>query len=132
MNSIQLGKKPLSSMSPTLLIKNGKPFASIETGGMRIIATMALLISNLIDLRMDVQTAIEALRFYNCAEVKLNLESRIPPSTQTAVEKKGHELQIRKPFDLYFGGELSIIINPESGELHGGVDPRRDGIVLGF
>ena len=132
-NSIETGKKPLSNMSPTLLLKDGKPFATLGTpGGMRIISTMGLLISNLVDHGMDIQSAIEAPRINNYENGALKLESRIPEGVREALVQKGHELQVKKDFDLYFGGAQGIVINPESGELHGGADPRRDGKAAGF
>jgi len=132
-NSITAGKKPLSNMSPTLMLKDGKPFATLGTpGGMRIISTMALLISNLVDRGMDIQSAIEAPRINNYQDGALKLEARIPEDVREALVQKGHELQVKKDFDLYFGGAQGITIDPESGELHGGADPRRDGKAAGF
>ncbi|MEE4217042.1 MAG: gamma-glutamyltransferase [Xanthomonadales bacterium] len=132
-NSIRAGKKPLSNMSPTLLLKDGRPFATLGTpGGMRIISTMALLISNLVDRGMDIQSAIEEPRINNYQDGALKLEARIPEDVREALVQKGHELQVKKDFDLYFGGAQGITIDPDSGELHGGADPRRDGKAAGF
>lgn len=132
-NSIQAGKKPLSSMSPTLLMKDGKPYASIGTpGGKRIITTVALLISNLVDYDMNIQEAIDAARVNNYEKGKLKIEGRIPGDVQMALEAKGHTLQVKKDFDLYFGGAQGIVINQKTGELHGGADPRRDGVARGY
>ena len=132
-NAIETGKKPLSNMSPTLLLKDGKPFATLGTpGGMRIISTMALLISNLVDHGMDIQAAIEAPRINHYEDGALKLEARIPEDVREALVQKGHELQVKKDFDLYFGGAQGIVIDPQSSELHGGADPRRDGKAAGF
>ncbi len=84
-NSIETHKKPLSSMSPTLLLKDGKPFATLGSpGGMRIISTMAMLISNLVDHGMDIQSAIEAPRINNYADGPLKIEARIPEPVRAA------------------------------------------------
>jgi len=132
-NSITGGKKPLSSMSPMLLMKNGKSFATIGTpGGMRIITTMALLISNIVDFGMDIQTAIDTPRINNYAKGALKIESRIPLEVQKALQQKGHKLSVKKPFDLYFGGAQGIIIDQQSSMKHGGADPRRDGKAVGY
>ena len=132
-NSIEEHKKPLSSMSPTLLLKDGKPFATLGSpGGMRIISTMALLISNLVDQGMDIQAAIEAPRINNYQDGPLKIEARIPDEVRAALVAKGHELEVKKDFDLYFGGAQGITIDPLSGELHGGADPRRDGQAAAF
>ena len=132
-NSIAGSKRPLSSMSPTLVLKNGKPFATIGSpGGTRIISTMALLISNLVDFGMDIQAAIETPRFNNYEDGPLKIEARFPADIRNALIGKGHELSVRKDFDLYFGGAQGIIIDQKSGELHGGADPRRDGKAVGY
>ncbi len=132
-NSVEGGKKPLSSMTPTLLFKDGKPFASIGSpGGKRIISTVALLISGLVDFDMDIQTAIDAPRINNYEDGPLKIESRIPLDVQEALRQKGHTLSVKKDFDLYFGGAQGVVIDPETGVLHGGADPRRDGQAVGF
>ena len=132
-NSIAGGKKPLSSMSPTLILKDGKPFATIGSpGGKRIISTMAFLISNLVDFDMGIQTAINTPRFNNYEKGALKIESRIPIEVQHALLEKGHELEVKKDFDLYFGGAQGIVIDQKSGEMHGGADPRRDGKAIGY
>jgi gamma-glutamyltranspeptidase/glutathione hydrolase len=132
-NSIEAGKKPLSSMSPTFLLKDGKPFAAIGSpGGKRIISTMALLISNMIDFDMGIQAAIDAPRICNYESGPLKIESRIADDVQGALQQMGYELTVKKDFDLYFGGAQGVVIDHESGELLGGADPRRDGQAIGF
>lgn len=132
-NSIEGGKKPLSSMSPTLLLKNGKPFATIGSpGGKRIISTMAMLISNLVDYNMDIQSAIMAPRINNYEVGPLKIEARIPIEVQNELLQKGHELDVKKDFDLYFGGAQGVVIDQKTGKLHGGADPRRDGKAIGY
>lgn len=131
-NSIAPGKKPLSSMSPTLLLKDGKPVATLGSpGGLRIISTMAMLISNLVDHGMDIQAAIEAPRINNYEDGPLKVEARIPADVQAALAGKGHELELKKDFDLYFGGAQGVVITAD-GTLHGGADPRRDGQAAGY
>jgi gamma-glutamyltranspeptidase/glutathione hydrolase len=132
-NSIAAGKKPLSSMSPTFLLKDGQPFAAIGSpGGKRIISTMALLISNMIDFDMGIQAAIDAPRVCNYESGPLKIESRIPDDVQSALQKMGYGLTVKKDFDLYFGGAQGVVIDHESGELLGGADPRRDGKAIGY
>ncbi|MBT8038678.1 MAG: gamma-glutamyltransferase [Gammaproteobacteria bacterium] len=132
-NSIEPGKKPLSSMSPVLLMKTGRPFATLGSpGGKRIISTMALLISNLVDHGMDIQSAIEAPRINNYRDGPLKIEDRFSADVQASLVEKGHELEVKKSFDLYFGGAQGIVIDPETGLRHGGADPRRDGQAMGY
>jgi gamma-glutamyltranspeptidase/glutathione hydrolase len=132
-NSIAGGKRPLSSMSPTLLLEDGKPFATIGSpGGSRIITTVAMLISNLVDFEMDIQSAINTPRINNYQSGPLKMEARIPVDVQNELLQMGHELDIRKDFDLYFGGAQGVVIDQKSGLLHGGADPRRDGKAIGY
>ena len=48
------------------------------------------------------------------------------------LSQMGHELQVRKDFDLYFGGAQGVVIDQKSGIMHGGADPRRDGKAIGY
>jgi gamma-glutamyltranspeptidase/glutathione hydrolase len=132
-NSIAGGKRPLSSMSPTLLLKDGKPYVTIGSpGGKRILTTVAMLISDLVDFDMDIQSAINTPRINNYEGGPLKIESRIPVDVQEQLRQMGHELQVKKDFDLYFGGAQGIIIDQKSGVMHGGADPRRDGKAIGY
>lgn len=131
-NSITAGKKPLSSMSPTLLLKDGKPVATLGSpGGLRIISTMAMLISNLVDHGMDIQAAIEAPRINQYEDGPLKVEARIPEDIRAGLSARGHEIEVKKDFDLYFGGAQGVVIRPDA-KLHGGADPRRDGQAEGY
>ena len=132
-NSIAGGKRPLSSMSPTLLLKDDKPFATLGSpGGARIISTVAMLISDLVDFDMDIQSAINTPRINSYEFGPLKMEARIPVDVQNELLQMGHELDIKKDFDLYFGGAQGIVIDQKSGVMHGGADPRRDGKAIGY
>jgi len=132
-NSIAGGKRPLSSMSPTLLLKDGKPFATIGSpGGKRILSTVAMLISDLVDFDMDIQSAINTPRINNYEKGPLKMEARIPVKVQNELSEMGHQLIIKKDFDLYFGGAQGVVIDQRTGVLHGGADPRRDGKAVGY
>ena len=132
-NSIAGGKRPLSSMSPTLMLKNGKPFATIGSpGGKRILSTVAMLISDLVDFDMDIQSAINTPRINNYESGSLKIEARIPVDVQNELREMGHQIIVKKDFDLYFGGAQGVVIDQKSGVLHGGADPRRDGKAVGY
>ena len=132
LNSIEPGKRPLSSMSPTLVLKDGKPLLSIGSpGATRIISALAQILVNIIDHRMNIQEAIEAARIH-CMTGEIFMESRIPKDVQQALIKKGHKVTVRKDFDLYFGGAQGVMIDPKTGTLYGGADPRRDGFAIGY
>jgi gamma-glutamyltranspeptidase/glutathione hydrolase len=130
-NSVQPGKRPLSSMAPTLVLKDGKPFLTIGTpGATRIISALPQILMNIIDHKMDIQSAIEAPRIHAMTR-EIFLESRIPQDVRAALTALGHPLQVRGEMDLYFGGAQGIMIAP-NGVLFGGADPRRDGFAKGL
>lgn len=131
-NSIEPGKKPLSSMSPTIVLKDGKPFLTVGSpGGPRIITAVLQIISNVIDFGMSIQEAIEAPRIH-CQGAEIRMEDRIPEEVRAQLEEMGHTIDVRGSYDLHFGGAQGILLSPEDGKLHGGADPRRDGVAVGF
>lgn len=130
-NSVSGGKKPLSSMSPTIILKDGKPFAVLGTpGGNRIISTMTQVISNLIDFGMDIETAISAPRLYNDVMNILHYEARINEKVIEKLADLGQECKKLKDWDRFVGGVQGIYYQ-NSGRMVGVADPRRDGIALG-
>jgi gamma-glutamyltranspeptidase/glutathione hydrolase len=133
-NAYAPGKRMRTTISPTIIVKDGKTFATLGTpGAARIISTMAILISNLIDYKMGVQEAIEAPRFYTRDTDKgISIESRVPEETQNALKAMGYELSVLGDYDLFFGGAQAIIVDHKNKLFRGGADPRRDGAVLGY
>lgn len=130
-NSIAPGKRPLSSMTPTLILKDGKPVMTIGSpGATRIITTVAQVISNVIDHGMDIQTAINTPRMYDKSG-ELNLEGGIDQKVIDELKAKGHKIKTTKEYDLFFGGVQGVMME-DSGELHGGADPRRDGQAVAY
>jgi gamma-glutamyltranspeptidase/glutathione hydrolase len=131
-NSVEPKKRPLSSMTPTIMLKDGKPFMSLGSpGATRIISALTQIIVNVVDFRMNVQDAIEAPRIH-CMTGDIFMESRIPKATQDALAAKGHKLNLRGEMDLYFGGAQAVMIDRTSGMLKGAGDPRRDGVAVGY
>lgn len=130
-NSVEPGKRPLSSMSPTLVLRDGQPYMTLGSpGGTRIITTVAQIISNVLDHEMDIQEAINAPRMFNMRGT-LALEGRIPQDVLDELEAMGHELDVRDPLAPFFGG-AQCIMREDSGTLHGGGDPRRDGQAAAY
>jgi gamma-glutamyltranspeptidase/glutathione hydrolase len=133
-NALVPGKRMRTMIAPTILLKGGTAFAALGTpGAARIVSTMALLVSNLVDFRMGIQEAIEAPRFYaRDTEADLSVEGRMPPATTAALAKMGYRIKALRDFDLFFGGAQGIVIDPKTGLRVGGADPRRDGAVAGY
>jgi len=132
-NAMAPGKRMRTTIAPTLILKDGRPVAGLATpGAARIISTMALLVTHLLDDGLNIQEAIDAPRFFaRDTEPALALESRFPAATVEALRKMGYTLEPHGDFDLFFGGAQGIVRDPRTGLLTGGADPRRDGAVVG-
>jgi gamma-glutamyltranspeptidase/glutathione hydrolase len=133
-NALAPGKRMRTTIAPTIVLQDGQAIAALGTpGAARIVSTMALLVSNLIDYRMGIQEAIDAPRVYaRDVEEALALEARIPAATQQALAAMGYVLDVHGDFDLFFGGAQGIVRDPTTGRLTGGADPRRDGAVIAY
>ena len=134
-NAPEPGKIPLSSMSPTIIKKDGRPFMVLGTpGGTRIFTAMAQIISNVIDFGMNMDEAIEAPRMHYSIsegeEESICCENRFPSITIDALQILGNEVDLKEAYDLYFGGAQGILL--KNAEMHGGADSRRDGVAVGF
>lgn len=136
-NKIEPGKKPLSSMSPTVVLKpDGSPFLVLGTpGGSRIFSGVAEVISRVIDSKMDVHTAISVPKIWNCSN-KNNLQYENPlkgyeqyaltDETIAKLTEMGHgELKTAA------SGAFQCIMFMDDGTLYGTADPRQDGKAVG-
>ncbi|WP_319401996.1 gamma-glutamyltransferase [uncultured Anaeromusa sp.] len=131
-NSPEPGKKPLSSMSPVIVLKDGKPFMTLGSpGGPRIISAVANVLVNIIDFGMDIQAAIEAPRYHNPNAKTTDIESSVSQEVIKNLEARGHKFTMKNPLDLFFGGVQGVMYTPD-GKLRGGADPRRDGVAVGY
>jgi gamma-glutamyltranspeptidase/glutathione hydrolase len=131
-NSIAPGKRPASSMSPTIVLKDGRPFLSLGSpGATRIMTALPQILMNVVDHRMNLQQAINAPRAH-CTGTQIDVEARIPPAVQDALKAKGHKVSVRGAVDLHFGGAQAVMVDPQSGRYYGAADPRRDGFAAGY
>lgn len=137
-NCVEPGKRPLSSMSPTMLLnEDGSAFMTIGSpGATRIFPTLVQVISHVVDHGMDIQEAIDTCRIYdNGTDDGISYESSgvNPISAETIEELKamGHNVTDKGEWQLFFGGVQGIVYQ-DDGTLRGGADPRRDGKALGF
>jgi len=136
-NKLEGGKKPLSSMSPTIVLDaEGNAFMSLGSpGGLRIWPAVAQVISNVIDHGMNMQDAIDCARIYDRGDaggIYYEPAGENAPTAESlaALEAQGHALTEKGAWDLYFGGCQGILF-AEDG-IQGGADPRRDGKAIGF
>ena len=139
-NSIAPGKRPLSSMSPTIVTQGGKPVMVLGTpGGSRIITAVLHTIVNVIDYGMNVQEAVDAPRFHQqWLPETTNVENfALSPDTRKLLEGMGHKFAAPQP-----ANHLAAILvgAPTLGgkpvgknRFYGANDPRRNsGLALGY
>ena len=131
--SINLGEMRSGPLSPMMLFKDDALFLMLGTpGAFGIPQTTLQMISNVVDLGMSVQAAIEAPRFRLFGGRKVAIESRLNSGVADALKKRGHELQALSAWSPTVGGGHGILIDPDTGVFSGGADPRRDGYALGY
>jgi gamma-glutamyltranspeptidase/glutathione hydrolase len=139
-NAIQPGKRPLSSMSPTIVTKDGKPLLVLGTpGGSRIITATLLTILNVVDYGMNIQEAVDAPRFHQqWLPETTNIERfAFSPDTQKLLTDMGHKLGAPQPANhlaAIIVGAPSLDGKPVgANRYYGANDPRRNtGLALGY
>ena len=128
-NSISGGKRMLSSMSPTLVFTNNKPWFALGTpGGIRIFAAVIQGIVNVIDHGMSLQQALEAPRIWTQFQY-VEVEPGIPGSVKDSLRAKGHEI-IEVP--KVAGGMNGVMFQAESSLISGSACWRADGSPSGI
>jgi len=138
-NAIQPKKRPLSSMTPTIVLRNDKPYLVIGSpGGPTIINTVLQVIVNVIDVGMNVQQAVSAGRFHHqwLPDHIYWEEFDLDADTRAALEARGHKFRPLAGMDRHEPGEIGdaqgVLIDPQTGMRMGGSDPRRGGVSVGF
>jgi gamma-glutamyltranspeptidase/glutathione hydrolase len=128
------GKQSRSSIMPTIILKDEKPFLIAGSpGAARIIATIIEIVVNVIDYNMTVTEASLAPRFFvRDSENYLFLEAAIKPEVREDLVEMGHTLNVYPELDLFFGGAQLIYIDPDNGLYYGSADKRRGGIAIGY
>ena len=128
-NRIAPGKRPLSSMTPTMVARDGKLVLVVGSpGGPSIISTVLNVVLSIIDHKMDVQQAVDAPRFHHqWLPDSIGMEPGFSPDTLALLRARGHQIDIRD----YFGDAHSIAVSPD-GWLLGAADPRRGGKAVGY
>lgn len=142
-NVLAGGKRPRTTLSPSLVLKDGKPFLAIGTpGGDNQDQQICNVLVNLIAFNMPLQQAIEAPRinsnhFHNSFGSKkddpgaLEIENRVPKAIRDGLAARGHKLDVLGPWGVSTG-VVAAGVFPGRSTLRGAADPRRERYVFGW
>ena len=128
-NVLAPGKRPFHTLVPARVMKDGRPWLSfgVMGGDMQPQGHVQVLL-NLIEFGMNVQEAGEAPRFRHSG-TNVMIESAISPEARFGLDERGHRLISSIGS---FGGFQGILIDPATGVMMGGSDPRKDGLAIGW
>jgi len=130
-NSIAPGKRPLSAMAPTVVLKDGKLFLVLGSpGGPRIISTVANILMGVVDFGLDIQQAVNAPRFHHQWEPdEIDIERNgFSPDTIKLLEARGHKVKA----EGYWSDGECIAVDSKTGDLLGAPDGRGGGKAVGY
>jgi gamma-glutamyltranspeptidase/glutathione hydrolase len=139
-NQLEPGKRPRVTLSPTIVLRDGKPFLALSTpGGDNQDQALLQVLLNIIDFGMAPQEAVEAARFqtehfyssfanHEFVPGKLNLESRIPKPVAEKLTALGHRVSVTGEWS---NASAPTVIEISEGVLQGGADPRRARFIFG-
>lgn len=128
-NAVAPGKRPLSSMSPTIVLQNGAPVLALgAAGGPTIITQTVINLVGVLDLHLPLDAALAQPRFHQqWAPDELRVEKALPPEIAESLRKRGHKV-------IPGGGGASQIISvdPQTGDLLGASEPRLPSKAMGW
>jgi gamma-glutamyltranspeptidase/glutathione hydrolase len=130
-NSIEVGKRPLSAMTPTIVLHNSRVLlVTGSPGGPRIINTALQVVLNVIDHRLGIQEAVDAPRFHHqwLPDVLFFERHGLVRDVRESLNAKGHTLAEM----ARLGAANSILVDPSSQMRMGAGDPRRKGKAVGY
>jgi gamma-glutamyltranspeptidase/glutathione hydrolase len=131
LNSVGSGKIPMSSMSPTVVLRDGVPFLAVgSAGSTRIVSSVLQTLIGVLDFGRLIPEAVRSPRIHTLGG-EVEAEGRIPKGAISKLQRMGHKVKVRRPRELYFGG-VHVAAIRNDGRLEGAADPRRDGAAYGF
>jgi gamma-glutamyltranspeptidase / glutathione hydrolase len=131
-NAVGANKRPLSAMTPTIVLKDGKLFLVLGSpGGPTIITTVANVLMGVIDYGLNIQEAVNAERFHNqwMPDQIMMEQYGLSPDTVSVLEHMGHKIKSDRDF---WGDAECIAIDEKTGERLGASDGRNNGKAVGF
>lgn len=129
-NAIAPGKRPLSAMTPTIVLKDGRLFLLLGSpGGPSIITTVANILMSVVDFGLNIQEAVNAPRFHHqWMPDEIRAEDRVSPDTLAILRARGHQFKMEH---LWGDGEC-IEVDLKTGERLGASDGRNNGKAVGY
>ncbi len=129
-NAVAPGKRPLSSMSPTLVLRDGKPVLSVgAAGGPTIISQTLLAILHTIDFGRTAEQALAAPRFHHQWQPdELRIERSVPARVRAELEQRGHQLKLVDSL----GAAQAVSFDAKQRRFTGAADPRGEGKAGAF
>ena len=141
-NALLPGKRPRSTLQSTLVMKNDRPFMMVGSpgGDDQVFRTMQTLL-NVVDFDMNVQAAIEAPRWatrsfpaspfpHTMYPGEMSVEQRVPSAVRDELIKRGHKLRVAGPWTM--GSLAAIVVDPKTGVISAGTDPRVDAYAIAW
>jgi gamma-glutamyltranspeptidase / glutathione hydrolase len=141
-NALAPGKRPRSTLQSTLVMKGAQPFMIVGSpgGDDQVFRTMQTLL-NVVDFGMNVQEAIEAPRWatrsfpaspfpHTMYPGEMSVEQRVPEAVRTALIARGHKLRVGGAWTM--GSLAAIVVDPKTGVLNAGTDPRVDAYAIAW
>jgi gamma-glutamyltranspeptidase/glutathione hydrolase len=142
-NVLAGGKRPRTTLTPTLVLKDGKPFLAISTpGGDSQDQQILNVLLQMIVFGKDIQEAIEAPRINSLHPFgsfdnhvsdpgRLEIEDRVPEAVRANLTSRGHRLKVLTSYGMSTG-VVAVGVNPATGTLRGGADVRRERYIFGW
>jgi gamma-glutamyltranspeptidase/glutathione hydrolase len=141
-NALLPGKRPRSTLQSTLIMKDNQPFMIVGSpgGDDQVFRTLQTLL-NVVDFGMNVQEAIEAPRWatrsfpaspfpHTMYPGEMSVEQRVPEVVRKALIDRGHKLRVSGPWTM--GSLAAIVVDPKTGVLSAGTDPRVDAYAIAW
>jgi gamma-glutamyltranspeptidase/glutathione hydrolase len=137
------GKRPRTTLTPTIVLKDGKPFLAISTpGGDSQDQQILNVLLEILVFGKDIQEAIEAPRINSLHPFGsfdshpsepgvLEIENRVPEVVRDALTARGHKLKVLPPYGMSTG-VVAVGVDPTNGTLRGGADVRRERYIFGW
>jgi gamma-glutamyltranspeptidase/glutathione hydrolase len=136
-------KRPRTTPCTFIVLKQGQPCMTLGTpGGDSQPQSCLQVFTNIVDFGLNVQEAVEAPRFcgssfpqspwpHRVHPNRLQVEARLSPTLIEALSARGHRVEVVGPWGIR-NGFTPILVNPETGVYHGGADPRKESVMLGW